>query len=225
MPRSTISSCCRRISSAPAFADPAQYRVRTRYDTDPTNPGLYNGPYRISEVAAGSHIVLEPNPHWTGPPPPFRRITVERSRIPRRSKPTCCRARSTWWRASSACRSTRRWPSRSGTASLSDHLQAGARPTSISISTSTGPILADRRVRQALLLGHRPRGDQRIVVRRQAAGGRQFREPARRRLYRRTFRITVTIPTRAEALLEEAGWQSARTGCAATMPASRYRSN
>lgn len=59
-----------------AFADPAQYRVRTRYATDPTNPGLYNGPYRVSEFAAGSHVVLEPNPHWPGPAPYFKRITV-----------------------------------------------------------------------------------------------------------------------------------------------------
>jgi peptide/nickel transport system substrate-binding protein len=59
-----------------AFADPAHYRVHTRYNTDPTNPGLYNGPYRISEVAAGSHILLEPNPYWAGPPGHFRRITV-----------------------------------------------------------------------------------------------------------------------------------------------------
>jgi peptide/nickel transport system substrate-binding protein len=59
-----------------AFADPAQYRVRTRYATEPTNPGLYNGPYRISEVAAGSHILLEPNPHWAGPKGHFRRVTV-----------------------------------------------------------------------------------------------------------------------------------------------------
>ncbi len=47
-----------------AFADPSQYRFRTLYDTDPTNPGLYFGPYRITELSAGSHIVLEPNPHW-----------------------------------------------------------------------------------------------------------------------------------------------------------------
>ncbi len=59
-----------------AFADAAQYRVRTRYATDPTNPGLYNGPYRISEIAAGSHILLEPNPHWAGPPGHFKQITV-----------------------------------------------------------------------------------------------------------------------------------------------------
>src|SRR5713101_4315388 len=42
-----------------AFDEPAQYRVHTRYSTDPTNPGLYNGPYRVSEVAAGSHLLLE----------------------------------------------------------------------------------------------------------------------------------------------------------------------
>src|SRR6266568_2182924 len=59
-----------------AFADPAQYRIQTRYNTEPTNPGLYNGPYRVSEVAAGSHVLLEPNPNWAGPPGHFRQITV-----------------------------------------------------------------------------------------------------------------------------------------------------
>jgi peptide/nickel transport system substrate-binding protein len=59
-----------------AFADPAQYRFRTLYDTDPTNPGLYFGPYRITEVAPGSHIVLERNPTWWGKTPAFRRIVV-----------------------------------------------------------------------------------------------------------------------------------------------------
>jgi peptide/nickel transport system substrate-binding protein len=59
-----------------AFADPAAYRFHTLYDTDPTNPGLYFGPYRITELAPGSHIVLERNPTWWGPPPAFRRIVV-----------------------------------------------------------------------------------------------------------------------------------------------------
>jgi peptide/nickel transport system substrate-binding protein len=59
-----------------AFADPAQYRLRTHYATDPTNPGLYNGPYRVGETAPGSHIVLVRNPHWAGPPGPFGRITI-----------------------------------------------------------------------------------------------------------------------------------------------------
>jgi peptide/nickel transport system substrate-binding protein len=59
-----------------AFADPTQYRIRTLYDSDPTNPGLYFGPYRITEVAPGEHIVLEPNPTWWGQKPAFRRIVV-----------------------------------------------------------------------------------------------------------------------------------------------------
>jgi peptide/nickel transport system substrate-binding protein len=60
-----------------AFADPAQYRTRTKYDTEPTNPGLWSGPYMLTETAAGSHVVLEPNPHWKGQKPAFRRIVVK----------------------------------------------------------------------------------------------------------------------------------------------------
>ncbi len=59
-----------------AFREPAQYRLRTRYDTEPTNPGLYNGPYRISEVAPGSHILLEPNRYWHGSKPQLQRVTI-----------------------------------------------------------------------------------------------------------------------------------------------------
>jgi peptide/nickel transport system substrate-binding protein len=59
-----------------AFADPESYRIRTLYDSDPTNPGLYFGPYRVTEVSPGSHIVLERNPTWWGPKPYFRRIVV-----------------------------------------------------------------------------------------------------------------------------------------------------
>jgi peptide/nickel transport system substrate-binding protein len=69
-----------------AFADPGQYRLRTHYNTDPTNPGLYNGPYRVSEFVAGSHILLEPNPHWAGPPGHFRRITVRTIEKHRRAR-------------------------------------------------------------------------------------------------------------------------------------------
>ncbi len=61
----------------PVFeADPATYRNRTLYDTDPTNPGLYFGPYRITELVSGSHIVLERNPTWYGREPWFDRIIV-----------------------------------------------------------------------------------------------------------------------------------------------------
>ena len=58
------------------FADPANYKNRTAFDTDTTNEGLYFGPYLIAEVVAGSHVVLEPNPTWWGTKPHFRRIVV-----------------------------------------------------------------------------------------------------------------------------------------------------
>ncbi len=57
-------------------ADPTTYRNRTAYDTGTTNPGLYFGPYRITEVQPGAHVVLDPNPTWWGEKPHFRRIVV-----------------------------------------------------------------------------------------------------------------------------------------------------
>ncbi len=61
---------------AKAAQEAAEYRNRTLYDTDPTRPGLWFGPYRITEVEQGSHVVLEPNPTWYGEAPHFRRIVV-----------------------------------------------------------------------------------------------------------------------------------------------------
>ena len=56
--------------------DPAAYRHRTRYETEPGHPGLYHGPYRITEVARGSHLRFERNPEWWGREPYFERIVV-----------------------------------------------------------------------------------------------------------------------------------------------------
>ena len=58
------------------FTDPAAYLRRTAYETDTTNPGLYYGPYRITQVSRGAQVVLEPNPTWYGKTPYFKRITV-----------------------------------------------------------------------------------------------------------------------------------------------------
>jgi peptide/nickel transport system substrate-binding protein len=59
-----------------AAEDSAAYRTRNAYDTDPTQPGLYYGPYRVTRVEPGATIVLEPNPTWWGEPPFFKKITV-----------------------------------------------------------------------------------------------------------------------------------------------------
>lgn len=62
----------------PVFeADPATYRNRSRFETEPTLPGLAFGPYRIQAVEPGSHVVLGRNPTWWGEPAAFERIVVK----------------------------------------------------------------------------------------------------------------------------------------------------
>ena len=58
-------------------ANPAEYRNKTAFDTNTTNPGLFFGPFRIVEVVPGNRIVLEQNPTWTGEKPYFKRIVVK----------------------------------------------------------------------------------------------------------------------------------------------------
>jgi len=57
-------------------SDPAEYRNRTTFDRDPTNPGLFFGPYRMESVTSGARAVFVPNPTWYGKPPAFDRIVV-----------------------------------------------------------------------------------------------------------------------------------------------------
>jgi peptide/nickel transport system substrate-binding protein len=57
-------------------ADPYEYRHRTQYNANVTNPGLWHGPYLISEAQQGSYLVMTRNPHWHGKTPYFERITT-----------------------------------------------------------------------------------------------------------------------------------------------------
>ena len=61
---------------AEPFKRPRDYKDVTDYNTDPTNPGLYFGPYKITKLVRGSYVVLEPNPTWYGKKPFFERIVV-----------------------------------------------------------------------------------------------------------------------------------------------------
>lgn len=60
-----------------AFQTPSDYKTKSRYETDVTNPGLYFGPYRPTNVVRGQFIVLEPNPTWYGTKPAFAKIIVK----------------------------------------------------------------------------------------------------------------------------------------------------
>lgn len=65
-----------RIEKPRWEADPATWRNRTAYESEPTTPGLWNGPFRIAAVQPGASITLERNPHWPGPGPQFRRVVI-----------------------------------------------------------------------------------------------------------------------------------------------------
>lgn len=56
---------------------PAEYRTRNGYDLDPTNPGLWNGPYLMTRYERGSIAVMQRNPYWTGQKPQFDRIIIK----------------------------------------------------------------------------------------------------------------------------------------------------
>ncbi len=58
------------------FQDPGAYRTQTAFDTDPNNPGLFMGPYVMTDQKTGSHLVFERNPKWWGKKPAFDKITV-----------------------------------------------------------------------------------------------------------------------------------------------------
>ena len=53
------------------------YIKQTTYNRAPTTAGLYDGPYIVTSYVSGSQIVLEQNPHWPGPTPGFKRIIIK----------------------------------------------------------------------------------------------------------------------------------------------------
>lgn len=50
------------------------YLQNSNYTRNPTLPGLYNGPYYVSEHKNGSHLVMLPNPHFFGSKPKIAKV-------------------------------------------------------------------------------------------------------------------------------------------------------
>lgn len=53
------------------------YEKNSNYVRNATNPGLYNGPYIISEVKLGSHVAFTPNKFFYGKQPNIQKIIVK----------------------------------------------------------------------------------------------------------------------------------------------------
>ena len=57
--------------------DPEGYDRNTVYISAPTNKGLYNGPYYVSEFRLGSHFILTVNPNFYGRKPQIEKVIVK----------------------------------------------------------------------------------------------------------------------------------------------------
>ncbi len=58
-------------------SQPQAYEKNTTYSRNPTLPGLYNGPYLISEVKLADHVTVVPNPKFFGEKPKFKKIQIK----------------------------------------------------------------------------------------------------------------------------------------------------
>lgn len=195
----------------PRFGEPAEYKRRTAYDSDTTNPALYFGPYRIAAVERGGHVVLERNPTWYGPPPAFERVvvkTVENSQALQANLlagDIDMIAGEAGLAVEEAAALERRLTARHRVlytqSLLFEHIDANL----------GNPLLADRRVRQALLYGL-----DREAINRELFGGRQ--PPAQSLIspaapyHAPDAKSYPYDPATAAALLDAAGWRLGEGG-------------
>lgn len=56
---------------------PQGYENNSNYSRNPTMPGLFNGPYKITELKLGSHIVMERNPHFYGEKAKIKKVILK----------------------------------------------------------------------------------------------------------------------------------------------------
>ncbi|MBU0726017.1 MAG: peptide ABC transporter substrate-binding protein [Alphaproteobacteria bacterium] len=193
------------------LAEPAEYRQRTLYDTDSTNPGLYNGPYRITQIAPGSHIVLEPNAHWWGKKPHFKRIIVRVIENTAALEANLLSGEIDYIAGEMGLSVDQAlaFEKRQGK-HFNILYKSGLVYEHIDVMLDN-PILADIRVRQALILGI-----DRQAISQQLFGGKQ--PVAHSSVNPLDWVHDEDIPTyafdpkRAAALLDEAGWREKRAG-------------
>jgi peptide/nickel transport system substrate-binding protein len=193
------------------LAAPREYNRRTRYNTEPGNPGLYFGPYRIAAVVPGAAVTLEPNAHWFGRRPYFRRVVVKLLGDTKAVEDALLSGAIDYL---------------AGEVGLSveqvidietrhrERFRFVYKPSLVYEHIAVDvdhPILKDKRVRQALLLAL-----DREAVTREVYGGKNlvahsFALP-QERLGEDGVQRYPHDPARAQALLDEAGWRELRDG-------------
>jgi peptide/nickel transport system substrate-binding protein len=188
-----------------AFAEPASYRTRTKFDTDPTNPGLWFGPYRITAVEPGAQIVLEANPTWWGKPPAFKRIVLKTIENTAALEANLLSGGIDYIAGETGLSLDQALAFEKRHGGAYDILYQPALFYEHLDLNLDNPILADKRVRQALLYAL-----DREAMNQQLFGGRQtvattFMSPLDW-VFTKDVALYPYDPKRAAALLDEAGW-------------------
>ena len=195
-----------------AAHNPGEYMQHSLYNRDPTNAGLYNGPYHIVSIEQGSQVVLERNPHWTGDTPYLDRIVVKTI------------GNTAALQANLLSGDVDMVPGEGVGMTLDQVLVLQSQyPTRFTYAYKPNlaythidlqldnPILADIRVRRALLMGI----DRQSMVDRLMGGrvpvARSFVNPQEPQ-YTADVRSYPYDPAAARALLAEAGWKPGEDG-------------
>lgn len=193
-----------------AATDPETYLDRSAYARDPTAPGLWNGPYRIDAIS-DREIVLAQNPYWGGAAPQFKKIVLRE--FPDVASLTQAIVAGTvdfisgetGLQPAEALDLAAAYPDR-----FEFVTKPGIRYGHIDLNLAN-PLLADRRVRQALMLGL----DRPAMVRQLFADPRpiadSFLAPVNLSVPT-TDHTYPSDPARAEALLAEAGYRRGPDG-------------
>lgn len=58
-------------------SEPLAYDRNSNYNRNIATQGLYNGPYYVSELKQGSHVILTQNPNYFGQKPYFKKIIMK----------------------------------------------------------------------------------------------------------------------------------------------------
>jgi peptide/nickel transport system substrate-binding protein len=191
--------------------DPRAYRTRTLYDRDPTRPGLWSGPYRVAALTTGASVTLERNPHWWGDAPAFRRIVIRTIENTTALEAALLAgqidmiAGELGLTLDQAIALERRAGQR-----FRIHYQPGLIYEHIDLNLDN-PILADGRVREALLRGiDRQQIVERLFDNRQPVA-HSFVNPLDW-MHDESLPTTPFDPDGARRLLEEAGWRPGPDG-------------
>jgi peptide/nickel transport system substrate-binding protein len=192
-------------------SDPYEYRHRTTYNSDVTNPGLWYGPYLISEAQQGSYLVMTRNRYWYGQEPYFDKITIRAIQNTSAMEANILSGTIDMIAGEIGLQLDQAiaFESRHGE-KFNFVYNPGLQYEHIDVNLES-PILSDKRVRKALLFGmDREQMNQRIFDGKQPVAHTNV-SPMDRVASDNITKYSYD-PAQAVALLEEAGWTDVRDG-------------